>query len=187
MEKIGSKPFGTYGVSFKNIINDYTGSSDITNSRITPWLSYLNSRGGQSNTSSNMKATAYLLDTNVWDANFKGSKADYAIGGPTLDMFVASYKKTHPSEYIEFRPSATGYAVKWNTDTTYQTGLVELDGIFDSTNKLHIVSNYYWIASPSISDTDAIMYLSDDGFLYGDGYVSVRRLILYPSNSLFIF
>ena len=37
-----------------------------------------------------MKAVAYMLDTNTWSV-YAGDKADYAIGGPTIELFFKSY------------------------------------------------------------------------------------------------
>lgn len=34
-----------------------------------------------------MQAVAYMLDTEVWSV-YKGEKADYAIGGPTIEMVM---------------------------------------------------------------------------------------------------
>lgn len=74
------------------LLNKYTGAVSITDTNITPWLSYLKSSyGGSNNTNNNMKATAYLLDTEIWKGFKNSTKAKYAIGAPTLDMFVASY------------------------------------------------------------------------------------------------
>ena len=40
-----------------------------------------------------MQAIAFMLDTNRWNTLYKGNGADYAIGGPTLDLLSASYNK----------------------------------------------------------------------------------------------
>ena len=43
-----------------------------------------------------------MLDTDIWNPIYKNEYAEYAIGGPTLEMFCASYKDTHKNKYIEY-------------------------------------------------------------------------------------
>ena len=90
---------------------DYTDADsdgmvdDIANSSVAAkWLKqYMDSTYKSANT--NMKATAYLLDTNMWKG-FKDntSYAQYSIGAPTLELFRDSYNVTH-EEDIETRVS----------------------------------------------------------------------------------
>ena len=106
----------TSSAYFTDILNDYTGSSWIkenTNTKAQKWLSkYLNEY--PESTNDNIKAVAYMMDTDSW-STFKGDKAEYAIGGPTLELFCASYKVTHPSRYIECDSiNENGYQVKWS-------------------------------------------------------------------------
>ena len=48
-----------------------------------------------------------MLDTNVWstftDSTDNSGKAEYAIGGPTLDLFCASYNQKYPSKQIQYQ------------------------------------------------------------------------------------
>ena len=93
------------------LLNKYTGAASITDTNITPWLSYLKSSyGGSDNSNKNMKATAYLLDTEIWKGFKNSTKAKYAIGAPTLDMFVASYN-TRFAKQIELISQETGYKI----------------------------------------------------------------------------
>ena len=99
-------------MSFDNIINDYKGSSDITNSLVRPWLSYLNSYPNSTNT--NMKAVAYMLDTDVWSTfTDDDRKAEYAIGGPTLDLFCESYNQKYSNDEMSYKNVMTsnGYDI----------------------------------------------------------------------------
>ena len=188
--KSGSAPYnnGDYQPSWDNIISDYAGSSDITDTRLTKWLSYLSSDYGTS-TYNNMKATAYLLDTSVWNTNFKGDKAEYAIGGPTLDMFVASYKDTHAEKYVELNSSTYGYQVKWNTDSSYANYISGLTA--DELNGLYIKSDtskasYQWLASPSANSVSNMMVLYYGGrvyyYYYANGLTGVRPLVCLSSD-----
>ena len=67
-------------------------------------------------TNNNIKAVAYMLDTEIWSAKYgDGEKnAEYAIGGPTLEMFVKSYNETHSESSISCEVTGTnGYAVSY--------------------------------------------------------------------------
>ena len=151
-----------YKLYFSNIINDYSGSSWIrsnTNSKAREWLSYVDSN--PKSTNNNIKAVAYLMDTNKWSI-YAGSVAEYAIGGPTLEMFCASYKDTHQSRYINNRvENSAGYYVKWSntTDSSYNEYVIGLTQ--DEYNSIYIKSdtskaNGMWLASPSASYSNSL-------------------------------
>ena len=155
----------TYKPSLNEVYKDYNGSTSITNDKVKSWFSYLSSSYGTNNTYITMKKTAYLLDTSAW-ANFKGEKADYAIGAPTLDLFAASYKKTHPSKYIQFQSGKYGYELKWNTDTAYANWVTGAPT--DEFNKLYMISSTtkasnQWIASPSQQMSNIMIGLGFNG------------------------
>ena len=61
-----------------------------------------------------MKAVAYLLDTDVWNV-YKTDKADYAIGGPTVEMLMKSYSKKMGVDYQAKATSATGYTTNFSS------------------------------------------------------------------------
>ena len=166
-----------YQVWFTDIINngDYSGSSDITNSLVKPWLNFLNSSYGRYNTNENMQVVAYMLDTNVWSI-FKDNegKAEYAIGGPTLDMFCASYNQKYTNKQIQYKSNNNGYSIKWSTDYDYSSdfGLYGLQ----KNDSLYVINSddrayHTWLASPASSNyTDYLIVITYDGRLYGDYY-----------------
>ena len=76
-------------------------------------LRYLNQEwfdklAGTPSTDDNAKAVAYLMDQEVWgDYKDANKKATYAIGGPTIELFRASFnatkeKRRNPSTEISF-------------------------------------------------------------------------------------
>ena len=178
----------TYKLSFDNVISDYSGSSNITNSLVKPWLSYLNSSYGRNSTYNNMKAVAYMLDTNVWSTfTDNEGKAEYAIGGPTLDLFCASYNQKYPSKQIQYQSSSSGYQVKWSTDGSYSysiSGLPTNDSLYviSSTSK----AQGMWLASPSAYSGRYVMDVYYDGYVNGDSYNSsdpgLRPLVCLKSD-----
>ena len=143
---------GIYIVSFNNVINDYKGASDITNSRIKPWLSYLNKYPDSTN--SNMKAVAYMLDTDIWSTfTDDDRKAEYAIGGPTFDLLCESYNQKYPSNKITYSN------VNLNG---YNSGYPKL-----TNDSLYVISsssnaNGMWLASPDSGSNDDVMHVSSN-------------------------
>ena len=100
-----------------------------------------------------------MLDTDIWNPIYKNEYAEYAIGGPTLEMYCASYKDTHPSKYIECTADSWGYQVRWNGGSyaNYIEGVPQ-----DEYNSIYIKSNYIkasamWLASPSAEATNYLM------------------------------
>ena len=164
----GSKIYenSTYRLSFDNVYKDYSGASWISsNSKGSKWLSqFLTSYG--TSTYTNIRAVAYMMDTNVWSGYYAGEDAEYAMGGPTIEMYCASYKDTHPSKYLECgNLNSYGYQVRWNGGSwnTEQSGLVQ-----DDFNSIYIKSDTskaygMWLASPSANTNDDLMYAYYDG------------------------
>ena len=147
--------------------SNYVGSDSIKNTSVRKWLSYI-SEYPQS-TKPNMQAVAYLLDTEVWNCFKIEGKADYAIGGPTLEMLAASYNKIHESKKIEYKITENGYDVKWSTDESFDG---YISGIKPS-ESLYILPSYktsgadaMWLASPSVG------YYSHLKGVYFSGHVS---------------
>ena len=151
-----------YQLAFDNVYNDYTGINSITDTRIKSWIQkYLNVT--QYSTNINAKAVAYMLDMSVWNSYYKGDYADYAIGGPTLEMFVASYNQTHPEKPIYCSASETGYFISWSDGgtSTYIEGLNKNESLYVINN----MSKAYamWIASPSASGTGSLVDIYYNG------------------------
>ena len=179
----------TYKLSFNNVTNDYTGASWISNnSKGAKWLSQFLSSYGTS-TYGNIKAVAYMMDTNVWSAYYASEDAEYAMGGPTLEMFCASYKDTHPSKYLECgNVDSNGYNVRWNGGSwaNYQDGLVKDDFnsiyIKSSTSKAYAM----WLASPSAYDSNLLMRAYYGGLVdsisYYYGNPGLRPLVCLKSS-----
>lgn len=132
-----------------DITNAYTNSSSYiwNNSKaknwLSQWYSYSNGKHKTSGDNKNLKAVAYMMDTSIWTTkfttnwkNFDGL-IDYAIGGPTLELFCASYKDTHPDKYIVSRVNGdVGYEIAWNENGNigeYTNWLSKLTG--DNYNK----------------------------------------------------
>ena len=131
----------------------------------------------------NEKAAAWLCAPSQWTAYADSSiEGSYAIGGPSAEMYVASYNDVAHNNgtakdklSIEYRAtSVPGYIYK--IDGTEQNG-----GYFTNTNTIDNTgynSMYaksdtsWWQASPSSCDSRHVYYVSSSS-LYSDYYYSV--------------
>ena len=169
----GSKLYknSTYKLGFDNVYKDYSGANWITqNSKGAKWLNGFlgsNSYNTSSSTNTNIRAVAYLMDTNVWSI-YAGDNAEYAIGGPTIELFCASYKDTHPNRYIECSvTNSYGYSIKWN-DGSYDTSIGGVS--VNDFNDIYIKSEQdkatgMWLASPSARDSEDAMSADSGGYV----------------------
>ena len=192
-----------YKLSFNNVYNDYTGSewilgqtNGVENSKAKSWLiKYFNYSGdngatypNKTSTKTTIKAVAYMMDTNIWN-KYAGSNAEYAIGGPTLEMFCKSHKDTHPERYVECGDITTnGYKVKWS-DGAYATTISGLTK--DDFNSIYIKSDQskayaMWLASSSADAPNDLMVVACDCNLginyYGSTLIGLRPLVCLKSN-----
>ena len=184
--------FTDYRLSFKNVCQDYTGSQNITNENpARKWLKWLSNH--PSETSVNIKAIAYLLDTGIW-SGFKGDSAEYAIGTPTLDLFAESYNQIYTSKTIQFNSSS--YGVKYSTYENYQNNLGSLQS---GINNLYITDvaetgmDGMWLASPTAySDNTYLMSQSKATIDFGGvngaktnkgGRLGLRPVVCLNSNT----
>ena len=161
-----------YQLSFDNVYKDYTGSADITDPRITKWISYVSENPSSIN--AKIKALAFMLDEARWSAKYANPDyAEYAIGGPTLELWCASYKATHPDKYVECSYDDTGYLVKWSDSTSSpswnETGAEDDNDLYyikSSTDKAYSM----WLASPSAESSSGLMCVDCSGSVYYNGY-----------------
>ena len=168
-----------YKFSFDNVYKDYAGAADIDSTFANKWLSeYYPSN--KTNTNENIRAVAYMLDTSIWNPIYKNEYAEYAIGGPTLEMFCASYNDTHPNKYIECTASSwVGYQVRWQGDS-YANSISDLTA--NEYNSIYIKSDTskaygMWLASPSNLTSSHLML----------AYYERGPMTGYVSNNLYTY
>lgn len=187
----GHKPANTNSsypkaAPFDNVINDYDGSSNITDEKIKALNNDYFSKGYTS-ASNNMRAVAYMLDTGIW-SSFASEKADYAIGGPTVEILMASYSKSHNVDYMAQAASSTGYQISKDGGTSwansYSGMLSTSDSLYVITSKTNAVA--MWLASPSDYSTYYIMYMAYNGYVgngsYGFTNLGFRPLVCLKCN-----
>ena len=139
----------------------------------TLWIDY--------STNNNGRCVSTLLNTGNWTGFVDNTYAEYAVGGPTLEMWVASYNaKGYTPLYTNV--NNTGYYIgnsEGTTDTYYYVTDDSNNGYGDTLYFPHqeVVSNCsgYWLASPSAYDTGRVLRVDYDG--------SVERYFSYNSSA----
>ena len=140
------------------------------------------------------KCVSGLLNTNNWTDFVDTNYADYAIGGPTLNMYIASWNaKGYTTLYTN--TNTNGYYVGTSANPTSNSADMSSDtaGYGDTLYYPH-QSDYsncrgYWLASPSAYATTDIMGVEYYGYVdyywYGSSsnpYFGVRPLVSLKSG-----
>ena len=147
---------------FSSILNDYEGSASITDSRIKGLNnSYFNDNSFTS-TNNNMKSVAYMLDTKAWSGFAVSGKADYAIGGPTIELLFKSYKQKYPeTNYVAEVVDNYGYKVGSGSASGYGLTLSDTSvSVYVITSQSNALA--YWLASPSAYNDSYVFYVYYD-------------------------
>ena len=137
------------------------------------------------------KCVSGLLNTNNWKDFVDTNYADYAIGGPTLNMYIASWNaKGYTTLYTN--TNTNGYYVGTSANPTSISADMSSDtaGYGDTLYYPH-QSDYsncygYWLAAPSATGTRLIMYVYHDGYVNRSDYdysgFGVRPLVSLKSG-----
>ena len=137
----------------------------------------------QSSWNDNEKAAAYLSAPSQWTTYCDTSKANYAIGSPPVEMYVASYNQVSHSignytlgaTYRE--TSSPGYIYTVN-GTQQNNGYYTNNNTLDYTgyNSMYCGKNgskegYWWLASPSALGSSSVCSEGGYGtYLYYNTY-----------------
>lgn len=181
---------------FTDILSDYSGSADIINPKIkalnSSYFNYL-ATNNETSTNNNMKAVAYMLDTNAWRI-FAGNTAEYAIGCPTIELLFKSYNEKYGTEYQAQAINSTGYQISKDNGNTW----VDFSGEMLPTKDILYTGGWYtgnlpnpysqWLASPSAHSFDVILNVSmnNGGWIAVDSYnhtnLGLRPLVCLNSK-----
>ena len=130
----------------------------------------------ESSWNSNEKTAAWLCDTSKWTDYCDSDKANYAIGGPSVEMYVKSYNqafKNKEGEYVlgaNYRATSShGYIYTLNgsqstiSDSDYSTGhnslnYTEYNSMYCGQNKSN--TGLWWLASPSAYNSELVCAVS---------------------------
>ena len=179
---------------FDNILGDYAGSSRITESKLKALNNdYFNTKGYTSE-NDNMKSVAYMMDTTAWNSKFRDTnKAEYVIGGPTVELLFKSYnekyKTAYESQAVESSDkSNTGYQIRKTSSDDWAN---YVGSMLTTSDSLYVITKQtdaaaYWLASPSAYYPFRVMCVnyggdvSNDG--YGSSYLGFRPLVCLKSD-----
>ena len=146
------------GASLKNILSSYTGSDNIIDIRLKELNSSYFNKNFKS-TSNNMKAVAYMQDLNAWK-KFKDNSgmADYAIGGPTIEMLINSHNQKYNTKYEFSAVNNNGYFVRENNNLEYSDSYLSLqrDNLYCKEGSSG--ADAMWLSSPSAKGGMYLLY-----------------------------
>ena len=182
-ELLTDEQYTTYCRKFATSLSDTTSAipsgtewskaSSASTVQNNPYLKWVGSSyDNKSNKYINMKAVAYMMDTDVW-SEFAGGVGT-AIGGPTVEMLSLSWNAVadHTSKMTSYATlsdsNANSYGYKANSPETssYFFGTAtNMWFIKESTN-----ARAYWLASPSSSFNYYVRGVSDDGRVSDAGF-----------------
>ena len=146
--------------------------------RMNPlWATKENTVAAETTTISNKneQAAAWLCDPSKWTAYCDTDKANYAIGGPSVEMYVKSYNQTHGDDALGCQYQTNdvpGYIYKVN-NTIQNSGWFTNSDTLDYSMKYKSMycgqnenkTGFWWLASPSACNSNFVCNV--DG--YGAG------------------
>ena len=179
---------------FSNILGDYAGSSRITESKLKALNNdYFNTKGYTS-ANNNMKSVAYMMDTTAWNSKFRDTnKAEYVIGGPTVELLFKSYNEKYETAYesqaVESSDkSDTGYQIRMTSKDSWS---ITIGSMLKTSDSLYVITKQtdayaYWLASPSAYGGNNVMYVGSNGFIDNYSYnyngIGFRPLVCLKSD-----
>ena len=202
IEIAGAKPIAVSGSNYKaifgnnqsnGVMSQYTGSADIATEMQRYNKDYFLD---YTSTNPNMKAVAYMLDTTTWNAfaTSTNNYADFAIGGPTIELLFTSYNKYKGTMYESDAVSEKGYNIrKKSSDSFSETLNSAIESDTDTLDNPYSVSNLsvargYWLGSPSgrYNKLDRILCVQSNGSISFNDYTynvyGFRPLVCLKSN-----
>ena len=173
---------------FDNVINDYSGSSDITDERIKALNYDYFIANNFLSTNNNMKAVAYMLDIDIWNIFAKGKNAEYAVGGPTIEMLMKSYSEKNNVDYRANATSDIGYQISIDGGISWVNKYLFLFNSNDNpyVPTLNSGANGMWLASPSIIYKDNLLLGSRhiDHAGYGYTLLGFRPVVCLKTDTI---
>ena len=198
-----------YTSTLLGIVEGYPGIGETTKKVIIPdMLKGLNkdflAEHDYNNENPNMKAVAYMLDTEIWKEQFlkeklekdSDSKVSFVIGGPSIELLIKAYNAYNGTEYSS-QANEIGYKIDdgkglninkdyfmRNPDGSYNSAIVlntiDIDGKTKNANSM-------WISSPSAVNAEAVMRVRDNGttnydYYSNDAIHGFRPIICLKSN-----
>ncbi len=166
-----------------------------TNTSTTINKLFMQNKFGALNSNYNSRAVSALINTANWDGYVDTSYADYAIGAPTLEMWVASWNVVYGDKLkLYTNKNSNGYFVGTgsNSTTSYNQLITSVTNWQKNTLYLPhgngLYNNCYgnWLASPSAYGTYSLMDVGSSGSVsysdYTNSYFCARPLVHLKSD-----
>ena len=154
-----------------------------------------NKWGALNNSNENCKAVSALINTANWDGYVNTAYADYAIGTPTLEMWVASWNAAYGDKLkLYTNKNSTGYYVGTgsNSTTSYNQSITSVTNWQKNTSYFPHGNSAYsscygsWLASPSANYSYYLMSVSCLGSVgsssYDNYFLCARPLVHLKSG-----
>ena len=164
----------TEGIGLGNVVEYYSGASDISSTNpVYDKLKYIKSN--PTSTTGASKVIAFMVDQNVWKT-YIGTNAEYAIGGPNIIQFIESYNSVPHEvgkEKMYWELSGVGYKLSFdniNFDVAIKGNIEEYNKLYYGTNisEVHGVR----LASPIDNYSDIVMLTTYDRAYIGNYWFS---------------
>ena len=159
-----------YKVYMDSIVNNYKESDSVTDSRIYK----LNQKFFETDftTTSSVKALSYFWNPNIWNEFCDINYAEFAIGGPTIEMLLSSYNQKYNTNY-ETLSTNLGYQISLDGGNTFLDYYIDNE-IINVNDLLYNMNNNetigMWLASPSNRGNTFLMCLQLSGTITGAQY-----------------
>ena len=176
--------------------NGSTASSLTSNLLTSKYLTWIGSSQNTVTANPNIKAVAFMMDTNKWSDFAGGVSGAKAMGGPTLEMFIKSYNaapshssrklSTYDDGISSTNANSNGYKVKWESNSSWEENRIyglDKEGeiwVKTSTDKAYGM----WLACPSAYNSGKMRYVTYDGDINCDNRYSLfggfRPIVAIP-------
>ena len=194
---------GEYSIYWANTsalpATQVTGTNTLTvtgrtNTSSTINQLFMQNKFGALNSNERSRAVSTLINTVNWDGYVNTSYADYAIGSPTLEMWVASWNTKYKAKLKLYTTKNTyGYYVGTGSNS-YSQSITSVNEGYNNAlyfpYKGWIDSNRCyatWLASPSAYDASNLMSVRYCGDIYSNYYtndiLSLRPVVHLKSGT----
>ncbi|MBQ9014286.1 MAG: hypothetical protein IJ094_12185 [Bacilli bacterium] len=145
------------------------------------------SKGYISGENENMKAVAYMLDKDIWTSLYSNKTvAEYAVGGPSIEMLMKSYSEKKGVDYRAKAVSKTGYQISNNGGKSWADNY---NIMLNANDDLYVLPQnkgafVTWLSSPGANGI--ITHITSQGHVnsFGFNYTAsgFRPLVCLNSN-----
>ena len=145
------------------------------------------------NSKESIDALCLLLNSDKWE-DYKTSYANWAIGSPTIELFIASYNATHTEKMkkedksiipqkLDCKVESTGYKLKKNSESVFSNDINGLGTVAKIDSAIYCGGAESWlIASPSARGSWDLMEVGLDSIeanmIYGEE--KIRPVVSIP-------